>query len=219
MTQLPKIVLVDDHTLFREGLRLLIEEEKLGEVIAEAENGKEFIGLLGIFKPDMVLIDIEMPIMGGLEATIMAKAIYPDLKILVLTMQSSKDDYINFVNAGAVGFILKTTDKKELENAIQSVLQGENYYSKEILQNVIKGFISNPLGLEKSKSKNYDLTDREKEVLMYLCDGLTPTEIASAIHRSVKTVEAHRAKLLEKTNTKNTINLVLYAIKNKLVEL
>ncbi len=128
-----KIIIVDDHSLFREGMKLLIEMEGLGVVIAEAENGKVFLNLLKELNPDLVLMDIKMPVMGGLEATIKALANRPKLKILALTMLSDKDNYNSMMKAGAMGYLLKTSEKQELEKAIRTVIAGKNYFSEEFL--------------------------------------------------------------------------------------
>jgi len=213
-----KIIIVDDHLMFREGIKLLIETEGMGKVIAEADNGQELLDLLEKYNPDLVLMDIEMPVMGGLAATIAAIAIKPDLKILVLTMLGNKDNYTSMINAGVMGFVLKTSGKQELEKAIKTVIGGESYFSNELLRSIIVNFGKQPTALPNSTSSETELTDRELEVLQSLCKGLTATEIAGKLFRSIKTIEAHRSKLLQKTNTKNTINLVLFAIKNKLVE-
>jgi len=214
-----KIIIVDDHSMFREGIKLLIETEGMGKVIAEADNGQELLDLLQNYHPDLVLMDIEMPVMGGLEATIAAIAIKPGLKILVLTMLGNKDNYTSMINAGVMGFVLKTSGKQELEKAIKTVIGGESYFSNELLRSIIANFDKHPTAITNSTSIENELTERELEVLQYLCKGLTATEIAGKLFRSIKTVEAHRSKLLQKTNTKNTINLVLFAIKNKLVAL
>lgn len=213
-----KIIIVDDHSLFREGIKLLIENEGLGEVIAEAENGLAFLGLLETYEPDLVIMDIEMPVMGGLEATQKALKIHPKLKILVLTMLNEKTNYIEMTNAGVIGFVLKTSGKQEFEKAINAISNGESYFSNDLLRQII--FNLNTSGehvLNKSESNEENLSAREKEVLQYFCEGLTASEIALKLFISVKTIETHRSSLLRKTNTKNTINLVLYAIKNKLV--
>jgi DNA-binding NarL/FixJ family response regulator len=218
MKQLPKVIIVDDHTLFREGIKLLVEQEGIGQVIAEAQNGNEFLKLLNSHNPDIVLMDIEMPQMNGLEATLKAKEIRPELKILVITMQNRKDNYIEMLNAGAMGFVLKTAGKYELLRAITSILAGEQYFCHEILQKVVADFIKKPSDSIQPASTNDEITSKELEVLKHLCKGLTVSEIAENINRSTKTVEAHRSKLLEKTNSKNTVNLILFAIKNGLVE-
>ncbi|MDD2284535.1 MAG: response regulator transcription factor [Paludibacter sp.] len=215
-----KIIIVDDHALFREGIKLLIENEGLGEVVAEAENGQVLLDLLGTLQPDLVIMDIEMPVMGGLEATRKALMIRPGLKILVLTMLNDKANYFEMTNAGATGFVLKTAGKQEFEKAIKTIIKGESYFSNDVLRQIILNINTvgehtlNNAGLHREK-----LSAREIEVLQYFCEGLTVSEIASKLFISIKTVESHRSALLKKTNTKNTINLVLYAIKNNLVSL
>jgi DNA-binding NarL/FixJ family response regulator len=219
MHQSTKIIIVDDHSLFREGMKLLIENEGMGQVVAEAENGQIFLDLLKDYDPDLVLMDIEMPVMDGLEATRKAKAMKPDLKILALTMLSKKESYTDMINAGALGFVLKSAGKKELERAIKTVIDGESFFSNELLRQIIIDLGKQKAVSEKPLIQEIEFTDRELEILHYFCQGLTAMEIAGKICRSIKTIEAHRASLLEKTNTKNTINLVLYAIKNKLVDI
>ncbi|MEA4983464.1 MAG: response regulator transcription factor [Paludibacter sp.] len=215
-----KIIIVDDHSLFREGIKLLIENEGLGEVIGEAENGSEFLSLLATLEPDLVIMDIEMPVMGGLEATIEALKIRPELRILALTMLSEKTNFIEMTNAGVVGFVLKTSGKKEFERAIESITRGGNYFSNDLLRHIIHNNETNSeLQINKPEKNPEHLTAREKEVLQYFCEGLSVSEIASKLFISIKTIETHRSTLLRKTNTRNTINLVLYAIKNKLVAL
>jgi len=216
-----KIILVDDHSLFREGIKLLIENNGMGEVIAEADNGKVFLEKLNLFKPDLVIMDIEMPVMNGLEATKKALEIYPDLKVLVLTMLSDKENYQEMIQAGAIGFVLKTSGKKEFEKAIQTVMSGESYFSNDLLRQIIFNIdpkTSNSVNIDKKTSK-IKFTLREKEVLMYFCQGLTVSEIADKLFLSPKTIETHRSTLLRKTKAKNTLNLVLLAIKNKMVEI
>lgn len=215
-----KIIIVDDHSLFREGIKLLIENENLGEVIAEAENGQVFLNLLASIKPDLVIMDIEMPVMGGLEATKQALKLFPDLKILVLTMLNEKENYLDMINAGAMGFVLKTSGKLEFEKAICNIMNGESYFSNELLRKIILNVNShNEVGADKQEQRTETLTSREKETLQLLSQGLAVSEIAEKLFISTKTVEAHRSMLLKKTNSKNTINLVLFAIKNKIVSI
>ena len=211
-----KIIIVDDHSLFREGIKLLIENEGLGEVIAEAENGAIFLDILQTVVPDLVIMDIEMPVMNGLEATQKALKIYPDLKILVLTMLNQKANYFDMVNAGALGFVLKTSGKQEFEKAINSIMLGESYFSNELLRKIINSF-GRSANIKPSLKDN--LTDREIEVLQQICLGLSTEEIAEKLFISPKTVKSHKSKLLEKTACKNTPLLILFAIKNKIVQL
>lgn len=214
-----KIIIVDDHSLFREGIKLLIENEGFGKVIAEAENGQVFLDLISTHKPDLVIMDIEMPVMGGFEATKKALKIQPDLKILVLSMLSGKTNYFDMINAGAMGFVLKTSGKQEFEKAINAIMNGESYFSNELLREIIVNIkVENEPSVVKSDSKTENLTAREKEILHFFCKGLTVSEMATKLFLSAKTIEAHRSALLKKTNSKNTINLILFAIKNKLVE-
>lgn len=218
MSKKPQIILVDDHPLFREGIKLLIEKENIGEVIAEAENGTEFLKLLEKLKPDLVLMDIAMPEMDGYEATKLAINKYPGLKILAISMFSDKENYENMISAGTMGFVLKTSGKNELEKAIKNVAKGESYFSAELLRQIIVNFDKDKEETVKKKVLDI-LTAREFEVLQCFCRGLTSSEIAEELFVSVKTIEAHRSKLIQKTKTKNTLNLVLFAIKNSLVDL
>jgi len=137
MTPQTKIIIVDDHSLFREGIKLLIEGEELGEVIAEAENGREFLDLLETLNPGLILMDIEMPVMDGLEATRRALAIRPGLKILVLTMFNEPEYFHALINSGALGCVLKTSGKQELEKAIRTVIRGEKYFPGNLLHQTI----------------------------------------------------------------------------------
>ncbi len=132
MERKAKIIIVDDYPLFREGMKLLIEMEGIGEVIAEAENGQEFLDLLNDHTPDLVIMDIEMPVMNGVEATLKAKAIWPDLKILTLTISNEKENYLSMIKAGAMGYVLKTSGKHEFEEAIKAVIAGNSYFSPEL---------------------------------------------------------------------------------------
>jgi len=215
-----KIILVDDHTLFREGLKLLIETEGIGTVVAEAENGKVFVELLAVHTPDLVILDIEMPVMGGLEAILEAKKKQPDIKILVLTMLSDTANYFDIVSAGAMGFVLKSVGKKDLEKAIKTLIGGEYFLSKELIRQIIVN-VSTPKNLKTKMLTATDprFTDNELEVLRYLCQGFSVSQIAEKIFRSVKAVEARRSLLLRKANASNTVNLILYAIKNQLVDI
>lgn len=211
-----KIIIVDDHVLFREGLRLLIEKEGIGEVVAEADNGIKLIDILKTSTPDVIIMDIDMPIMNGFEATEKVIKQYPDANILVLSMHGDQEHYSQLVKAGAKGFVLKTSGKHELENAIKCVAKGESFFSSELLRKIIID-LSKPNHNQNRELVKIEFTERELEVLKLLCSGLTVSEIAEKIFLSVKTIEAHRSKLILKTETKNTIGLILFAIKNKIV--
>ena len=161
-----------------------------------------------------------MPLMNGFEAVKKAKLIQPDIKILVLTMLSEKDKFHEMINVGAMGYLLKSAGKEELDKAIKAVLKGELYLSNELIRQIVLDMDSNT-NSEKNKPvpKSISMSVREKEVLNQFCQGLTVNEIAEKLFLSPKTIEAHRSTLIKKTNTKNTINLILHAIKYKLVSI
>ncbi|MCF8297335.1 MAG: response regulator transcription factor [Saprospiraceae bacterium] len=208
-----KIFLVDDHTLFREGLKFLLSNFELVSEIYEAKNGKELIENLLIVEPDIILMDIEMPEMNGIEATIETLKIYPDSKIIALSMYANENFYTEMIDAGAKGFLLKNSKFEDVQKAIVDVYEGKNYFSPEILDAIIKN-----LNKKKDKKKNIDLTEREIEILYNICKGLSNQEIADYLYISKRTVDKHRENILLKTQSKNTAGLVIYAIKNQIFE-
>ena len=212
----PTIIIVDDHLVFRQGLKTLFTVEDIATVIGEASNGIEFIELLSDFKPDLVLMDIDMPHMNGMEATQKALSMMPDLKIIAFTMFGDEDYYYKMVELGVKGFILKSSGINELEKAIHDVMEGESYFSNEVLRNIITNFGRKNAA---KPTENAGLTGREMEVLQQICLGLNNEEIAQKLFISAKTVKSHRSNLLEKTSCKNTPALILYAVKNKIIEI
>ncbi len=212
-----KIVLVDDHEIFRNGLRLIVEGDKIGKIVAEASNGKEFIDIIESITPDLVIMDIDMPVMNGYEATMAALSKFPNLNILVLSMHGDQNYYNQMIVAGVKGFVLKSSDKEELEQAIKTVAEGGSHFSNELLRKII--FDTNVKGEAKNNAPIEDLTDKELEILTLFCNGLSVGEIAEKVFLSVKSIEAYRTKLLRKTGTKNTISMVLFAIKHNIVKI
>lgn len=212
--KIPTIVIVDDHLIFQQGLKAMINAEGIANVIGEAANGKEFMEILLHSKPDLVLMDIDMPLMNGMEATEKAVELIPDIKIIALTMFGDEEYYYKMINLGVKGFILKTTGISELEKAIHDVMAGDSYFSNELLRKIIMNFNRNP---QQKGNLTNNLTDREIEVLKQICMGDTTEEIAEKLNISPKTVKSHRSKLLEKTACKNTPSLILYALKNKII--
>lgn len=212
-----KLVIVDDHDLFREGLRFVLSKNPDFEVIDEASNGLEYLNKIKTVKPDIVLMDIDMPIMNGINATIKSLDLYPDLKIIVLSMHSDQEHYLKMIELGVKGFVLKDAGSKELTNAINEVYNNRNYFSQELLMKIILRKEQSPIG--EKLIKQLEISDRELEVLELMCKAHTNNQIADKLFISSKTVEGHKARLMDKTNTTNSVSLVLYAIKNHIVEL
>lgn len=204
-----KVIVVDDHKAISAGLCLLLKD--LGnEVIGQASNGIEFLKLMETLNPDIVLMDIQMPEMDGIEATKIALQKYPNLKILILSMFDDEKYYNTMIELGAKGFILKESEHDEIEQAINAIMSGKHYFSQDLLINLLK---------KKHDLKSINLKPREKEILQLLCNGLSSVEIADKLHLSPRTIEKTRSELLQKTETTNSISLAMYAIKNQLIEL
>ena len=216
LTKKPNIIIVDDHLIFRQGLKSIISIENIANVIGEASNGLELLKLLTNLKPDLVLMDIDMPHMNGLDATEKAMELMPELKIIAFSMFSDEEYYYKMIDRGVKGFILKTSGIKELENAIQNVMSGDSYFSNELLRKIINNFGHST---NNKPTLQDNLTEREIEILQQICLGLSTDEIAEKLFISPKTVKSHKSNLLEKTVCKNTPALILFAIKNKIVEL
>jgi DNA-binding NarL/FixJ family response regulator len=210
-----KVMLVDDHKLFRKGLRMLIDTLGRFEVAGEASNGIEFLDMIDQNLPDIVMLDIAMPRMDGIEAARQALLKYPDLKIITLSMFGEQDYYFKMVDAGVKGFLLKNSDFTEVRLALETVMEGGNYFSRELLMNLVNSLKNSPEEL----APDSPLSDREKEIILLICKGMSTQEIADSLCLSKRTVDSHRANILLKTGCRNTASLVVYAIKEKLVEL
>jgi DNA-binding NarL/FixJ family response regulator len=213
------MIIVDDHRLFRNGLKALMKELNYIDNVAEASNGKEFLDYIDNNTVHLALMDINMPVMNGIDATREAIQRHPDLKIIALSMLNDDDYYFKMIDAGAQGFILKDADSDELTKAIEIVLNGQNYFSQDLLRNVILSLSSNVKTDHQSTKEEVKFTEREIEVLEQICKGLSNQEIADTLFISSRTVERHRANLFDKTGSKNSVNLVMYAIKNNLVKI
>jgi len=212
----PNIILVDDHLILRQGIKSLITAENIAKVIGEASNGIELLELLKKHKPDIVIMDIDMPHMNGMEATQKALEMIPELKIIAFTMFGDEEYYYKMIDLGVKGFILKSSGIAELENAINGVMLGESYFSPEVLRKIISSMGRNK---QVKNSLNVEFTSREIEVLQQICLGLNNEEIAEKLFISPKTIKSHRSNLLGKTGCKNTPTLILYAIKNNIVQI
>ncbi len=208
-----KTLVVDDHKLFRKGLCFILDDFDFIEIVAQADDGEEFLRILPEYMPDIVFMDIKMPKINGIEATKKALEKYPELNIIALSMYGDIEYYNKMLDAGVKGFLLKNTDIDELERALRTIIDGNTYFSQELLMKLVKTYQS------ESHAEKINLTKRELEVLQYICKGYSNAEIAQKMYLSPRTIETHRANLLNKTNSKNSIHLVIYAIKNNLYKI
>ena len=213
-----KVAIVDDHEIFRKGLKLLINKIDFITVISESSNGKELLDSLDSNLPDIIFMDIRMPEKDGIETTEEVLKNYPNIKIIALSTFSDKEYFKRMLEAGADGYLLKNTNTEEIKKAITKILNGGNHYSYELLEDFAKNVV-----LEE-KNQNHspelpELSKREIEVLELICKGYSNIKIGEILHISNRTVEQHKSNLLQKTNSTNTVNLVIYAFKNKLIEL
>lgn len=217
-TTIPTLIIADDHDMFKDALQSMLEMEDLATVLGTASDGMELIEQLNKQIPDIILMDIDMPKLNGIEATKKIKKMHPSIKIIVLSMFGEEKYYREMIEAGASGFVLKSSGKSELQKAIESVHKGDSFFSNELLLKIINKIGDyRPLTLN-SKTK-ISFTEREADIMQYLCQGLSTSDIANKLCLSAKTVENYRVKLLHKTECKNSIELVVYAIKHNIIEI
>jgi len=210
-----KVFIVDDHDVFRDGIKLLLSSSQIAEVTGEAGNGQEFLDTVDSVKPDVVLMDISMPVLDGINTTKKAQELYPDLKILVLIMYGEEKYYYQMIQSGVKGFVLKSTGINELIKGITEVAQGRYFFSSELIGKVVTSLSTQD---PRKDDNETSLTKRELDVLKLIASGCTNDEISSKLNISNNTVRTHRANLISKTGCANTASLVMYAIKNKYVE-
>lgn len=205
-----KIIIVDDHTVVLDGLKKLVESNEKFEVVATAQNGEEAIKMVDIFHPNVVIMDLDMPVMNGIEATKRISEQFPETKILALTMHHEKAVVNKLIKNGALGFVLKNVDQEELIEAIEKVADGKQYIGSNMTMNLLQNEST-----ELSKSKELlhsaaNLTDREIEILKLIAQGLTNKEIGEKLFISHRTVDTHRTNLQKKLNVKNIAGLIRF---------
>ncbi len=213
-----RVLIVDDHAVLRDGIRSLLESYEDLQVVGEAGNGREAVELVGELSPDVVLMDVAMPEMDGIEATRRIVAAHPQTRVLVLTQHDSREYVFPILEAGAAGYLLKKVRGAELISAVRAVQEGGSYLSPSIAKAVIERSIRKPEddGEEDATSV---LTERETEVLKLVAEGLSNQEIANRLRLSIKTVMGHRANLMDKLDIHSRVELVKYAIRAGLVEI
>lgn len=204
-----RVFIVDDHEIFRKGFAMVVSSFDGIELCGEAANGKEFLEMIDKAAADLVFMDIKMPVMNGVDATKAALEILPELRIIALSMFGEEKYLQSMIEAGAAGFLLKNVKRDELDIAIKIILEGKNYYSEELLSFFTKKYISRP---------EIEISKRELEILQLVAKGMTNQEISDKLFISLRTVEGHKTNLIQKTGSKNIVNLLIYALKHNLIE-
>ena len=212
-----KIVIADDHEIFRDGFKVMLRKQEDVQIIAEAENGRELLQVVEQHQPDVVITDIKMPLVDGIEATRAIKSRWPHIEVVALSMFDEENLVVDMLEAGAKGYLLKNTHKAEVVQAVKAVYKGDTYYcnatSTKLAQMIAKSHF-NPY----KNSKKPTFTEKEVEIIRLICQELSNKEIASQLNLSTRTIEGYREKILEKIDARNIAGLVIYAIKNNLYQ-
>jgi len=212
-----RVILADDHKIIRDGLRTLIEKETGMEVVAEAENGRKTIRLTQKLIPNVVIMDVSMPDMNGIEATRKIIAEMPHVRVIALSMHSDRRFVLGMLEAGASGYLLKDCAFDELSHAIRNVTAGHTYLSPKIADVVVKGYLSKIS--EATLMSGNVLTPREREILQLIAEGMSAKEIADHLNLGIKTVETHRRNMMQKLKMNSIAELTKYAVREGLVSL
>jgi len=215
-----KIILVDDHRLIRDGIKSLLTGTNDLEIIGEASDGKELFQKLTSLNPDLLIIDISLPDISGIEITKTICRDYPAIKVLMLSMYNSEDFIFNSIKAGAKGYLPKNTSRNELLEAIYAIQSGEDFFSESVSKTMLRSYIRRATDDEKPTDKSNEiLTTREIEVLKLYVEGLINKEISDKLDISIRTVETHKNHIMRKLGLKSTVEMVKFAIRNKIVEI
>ncbi len=221
MTTPIRILLADDHALVRAGIRALLQNLPDVEVVAEAGDGREALRLVEQYKPDLVLMDIAMPGLNGLEAAARLKTDFPGVRLIILSMHTNEEYVWQALHSGASGYLLKDANLSELEIAVRAVMRGETHLSPAVSRRVVEGYIQRVGGQPgeggEEPGGQVRLTPRQREILQLIAEGNTTQAIAQTLSISVKTVETHRAQLMERLNIHDVAGLVRYAIRIGLI--
>ncbi len=213
-----RIVLLDDHRMFRDGVKHVLSDEENIEIIGEVGNGRDLYDLLEQKRPDIIITDISLPDISGIDITSDITSRYDDIKILILSMHTREEFIVKALSAGASGYLPKETSIKELLEAIKVISEGGRYYNRDISDTIINSVIMKMKTDEKTESIP-SLTKREREIVTLVVEGLTNKEIAARLFISIRTVDSHKTNILQKLKLKSSVELVKYAIKNKLVKI
>ncbi len=218
MANTTKLIIVDDHKIVRDGIRAMLMCQKSFSVVADVASGRELFEIIDAHKPDIVILDIAMPEMNGVEVTRKLSRDYPGISVLILTANSDEEWIVSAVKAGAKGFLPKECAREEFLKALNYITKGENYYGESIAAIIYRSYVSLLKKAETAK-KTEELSERELEVLKAFSDGLSFKEIADKLCISSRTVETHKNNILSKLQLRNTVDMVKYAIKNEIITL
>lgn len=211
-----KLIIADDHEIFRDGLALMLSKQKDIELIGQAENGKELVEMVERLNPDLILTDIKMPVMDGVEATKRILEKNDACRIIALSMFDEENLIVDMLEAGARGYLLKNADKQEILEAISTVYENNTYYCRRTTAKLASMIVKSKFNPYK-KTRQVEFNEREKEIIRYICLQDTAQQIADKLFLSKRTVEGYRIKILEKMNVKNTAGVVIYALKHNLI--
>jgi two-component system, NarL family, response regulator NreC len=211
-----RILLADDHGLVRKGLRLLVESQEGLEVVGEAADGREAVRLAAQLRPDIAILDIAMPNLNGIDAAAQIVKSCPDVRVVILSMHSDETYVVRALDAGARGYLLKDSAEDDLVQAIRTVAEGRPYFSPAISATLLEDYVRTLR--QRGLTDSYDLlTDREKEVLQLLAEGKSNKDVAALLNLSPYTIETHRTNMMQKLNLHNTAEIVLYAVRKKII--
>ncbi len=210
-----KLVIADDHEIFREGFKLLLRNQTTVELVGEAENGRELLQVVRQQQPDIVIVDIKMPVMDGIEACKAIRKEFPAIQVIALSMFNDDSLIVDMLEAGAKGYLLKNTNREELVQAASAVYKGNPYYCSATSEKLTRMIGESKFNPYRSKPA-VKFTPRELDIIKLMCEQFTSKEIAQQLGLSIRTVESHREKIQEKAEAKNSIGIVVYAIKHEL---
>ena len=219
MSEKKSILIVDDHPLFREGLKTIIERDSRFEVVGEAGNGRAGLQMTKNLKPDIIIVDISLPDQSGIQLTREIRSLLSETRILIVSMHSKIDYIAEAFQAGATGYVVKESASERLLQGLESVAKGDYFLDSSVSHTVVENLMKSPLKEAKITDADYNtLTPREQEIMRFLAEGLSSKKIAKKLFISPKTVENHRANIMNKLDLHNTIELIRYAAKLGLID-
>lgn len=214
------LIIVDDHQLVRDGLKSLLSSHPGIVILGEASSGSELLKLLKENQPDILMLDVSLPGMSGLDITRIISTDYPDIKVMIVSMHIAEDFIFTALKAGARGYVHKNASRQELISAIETIHEGKEYFSTQVSDIILKSYIRKAKSGVRQESEGIDvLSQREKELLKYVAEGFSNSSIAEKMSISVRTVETHKTNILQKLGLHSIVDLVKYAIRNKIIDI